>query len=537
MTPKERYQKLEEHLKAENPVLLDIINNYKELDRVGYRTGLLTKEQTYAAQISWWPLISILGTFSAGKSTFINNYTQRPIQSTGNQAVDDKFSVLCYGGSEDVVTLPGLALDADPRFPFYGISKEIEKVEAGEGRRIDHYLQLKTTNSDVLKGKILIDSPGFDADSQRDSTLRITNHIIDMSDLVLVFFDARHPEPGAMRDTLEHLVATTIERKDADKILYILNQIDTAAREDNPEEIIGAWQRAISSKGLVGGNFFTIYAEEAANDFDTEALSERFKRKKDIDLQAIESRMEKVSIQRTYRIAHRLENIVEDIQLNKIPQIDNALSRWRKKVLLTDGIVFGSLIAIVLYSLNFFGVLSTPLSEWPLVQLMQQSMLFGVGFSIAALITIFVIHGFIRHKFARWDSQKLQKTDPQIANALQHNTRFWRGMFPKNPRGWSRRARNKLQNVVKASKQSIQNLNDQFANPSGSAPAPTSATTTSNFDSVATKAKEAKAVNPETEQDNNLKPSAQDAESEAALKSTAENLTQNNIHESNKSQV
>lgn len=29
--------------------------------------------------------------------------------------------------------------------------------------------------------------PGFDADSQRTSTLRLTQHIIDLSDLVLVF--------------------------------------------------------------------------------------------------------------------------------------------------------------------------------------------------------------------------------------------------------------------------------------------------------------------------------------------------------------
>ena len=57
-----------------------------------------------------------------------------------------------------------------------------------------------------LRGKILIDSPGFDADAQRTSTLKITDHIIDLSDLVLVFFDARHPEPGAMSDTLAHLV-------------------------------------------------------------------------------------------------------------------------------------------------------------------------------------------------------------------------------------------------------------------------------------------------------------------------------------------
>lgn len=467
MTPKERYLKLQQHLKEENPVLLDIINTYKELDKVGYKTGLLTKEQSYATQISWWPLISVLGTFSAGKSTFINSYTGKDIQKTGNQAIDDKFTVLCYGGNEEVTTLPGLALDSDPRFPFFGISKEIEKVETGEGRRIDNYLQLKTTNAEVLKGKILIDSPGFDADSQRDSTLRITNHIIEMSDLVLVFFDARHPEPGAMRDTLQHLVATTIGRKDSDKILYILNQIDTAAQEDNPEEIIGSWQRAISSQGLIGGNFYAIYNEASANDFNDEAKAERFKRKKDLDLESIRHRIDKVGIERAYRIAHTMENIVEEISINKIPLIKSAIRSWRRKVIAADIVVFAALFAVLLFGLKTFGAFDMPILEWQIVQLIQKSMVYAVSLSAVAVTIIFTIHWFLRAKLSKWDVARIEKNDPQLANALRHNTRFWRSMFPKEPRGWSKRNRRKLNQVVAASKKAIQKLNDQFANPSG----------------------------------------------------------------------
>ncbi|WEJ62779.1 dynamin family protein [Thiomicrorhabdus lithotrophica] len=467
MTPKERYLKLQQHLTEENPVLLDIINTYKELDKIGYKTGLLKRDESYATQISWWPLISVLGTFSAGKSTFINGYTSKAVQSTGNQAVDDKFTVLCYGGNDEVTTLPGLALDSDPRFPFFGISKEIEKVKTGEGSRIDNYLQLKTTNSAALKGKIIIDSPGFDADSQRDSTLRITNHIIEMSDLVLVFFDARHPEPGAMRDTLEHLVATTINRKDSDKILYILNQIDTAAQEDNPEEVIGSWQRAISSQGLVGGNFYAIYNEESANDFNDSAKAERFKRKKDLDLARINSRIDKVSIERTYRIANAMETIIEDMHAHKIPLIEKAITSWRRKVIAADIAVFTALIIALFFVLKMFGMFNTPFLEWPVFQMMQDSIIYGAGYSAIAVLIIFVIHWFLRAKFSKWDSARIEKTNPQLANALRHNTRFWRGMFPKEPRGWSKRNRRKLSKIVTASKKAIQKLNDQFANPSG----------------------------------------------------------------------
>ncbi len=467
MTPKERYSKLEQHLAEENPVLLDIINNYRELDKIAYKIGLLNKDQSYAEQISWWPLIAILGTFSAGKSTFINSYTDQKVQTTGNQAVDDKFTVLCFGANKEVTTLPGLALDSDPRFPFFGISKQIDKVEEGEGSKINNYLQLKTVNADVLKGKILIDSPGFDADSQRDSTLRITNHIIDMSDLVLVFFDARHPEPGAMRDTLKHLVATTIGRKDSNKVLYILNQIDTAAKEDNPEEVIGSWQRAISSQGLVGGNFYTIYDENAASPISEEALAERFKRKKDSDLQQIQSRMQKVSIERTYRIAHSLEQIIDDIYVDKVPKIEAAIASWRRKVLIADSVIFAVLGVVLFYILQLFGAFETPISEWALSKLMMSSPVWGGIVSALLLMIVFGIHWFVRNKVSAHDAKRLARKELQIANALIHNTRFWRGLFPSAPRGWNNRTRKHLSKIIDAGKRSIQKLNDQFASPSG----------------------------------------------------------------------
>ncbi len=500
MNPKERYLKLEQHLSEENPVLLQIINSFRELDRVGYKTGLLKKDESYASNISWWPLISVLGTFSAGKSTFINSYTGQDIQSTGNQAIDDKFTVVCYGNNPEITTLPGLALDSDPRFPFFGISQEIEKVETGQGSHIDQYLQLKTTHTDALKGKILIDSPGFDADSQRDSTLRLTNHIIDMSDLVLVFFDARHPEPGAMRDTLEHLVSTTIARTDSDKVLYILNQIDTAAKEDNPEEVIGSWQRAISSQGLVGGNFYAIYNEDSANDIDDEALAGRFKRKKDVDMKRIFDRMDGVSTERTYRIANSLEKIAQEIETQKIPRVQKAVRSWRNKVYAADVVIFGGLIAAIVYGLQFFGYFDMSVFDWPLVKIMQQSIVNGVVVSVMALLAIFGIHWLLRSKIAKWDAGRLMKKDPQIATALLHNNRFWRGMSHNKPRGWSGRNRMALERVVDASKNAIQKLNDQFVNPTGK-PSITAEPVITNekvIDADDKPAHEAEVINPST---------------------------------------
>ncbi|MCF8004266.1 MAG: dynamin family protein, partial [Chromatiaceae bacterium] len=236
-----RLNDLESHLEQENPILLSAVQSFRTLDRVAYDMHLLPENKSFASQVPWWPLISVLGTFSAGKSTFINDFLGQTIQRTGNQAVDDRFTVVVYSPETRSHALPGVSLDSDPRFPFYQMSREIERVAGGEGKRIDAYLQLKTSCSDRLRGKILIDSPGFDADAQRDAILSITDHMIDLSDLVLVLFDARHPEPGAMRDTLQHLVVRTKNRADSSKFLHILNQIDTSAKEDNPEDVVAAW--------------------------------------------------------------------------------------------------------------------------------------------------------------------------------------------------------------------------------------------------------------------------------------------------------
>jgi GTPase Era involved in 16S rRNA processing len=453
MMPKERYNKLKEYLSAENPILLDVISKYQHLDKLGHSMGFIKPEETYTSHISWWPMISILGTFSAGKSTFINNYVGKSIQESGNQAIDDKFTVVCYGTNEEPTTLPGLALDADPRFPFYNISEEVNKVDPGEGNRVNLYLQLKTLKSDRLKGKILIDSPGFDADSQRDGILKITDHIVDMSDLVLIFFDARHPEPGAMRDTLKHLVATTMAHRDANKVLYILNQIDTTAKEDNLEDVIGSWQRALSQEGLISGNFYSIYNENVANIIEDKALEERLKGKKDADLEKITERMDKVKIERAYRIIKALEDFSKAMKEEKLPVLQEELQGWSKKVFWSSGVIFAIFVTLFL-SIEIQFDLSATIE------------IFG-GVLSATFIAFLVIHFKIRAFFAKRLAKKWLDKDIAISKAIGHNTRWWYSIWGLNKREWKKGFKRQLNELMEQSRASIQKLNDQFVSPSG----------------------------------------------------------------------
>lgn len=460
-----RLASLEQHLEKENPVLLDAVNNFKLLDDVGYNTGLLQSDDSYSLQIPWWPLISILGTFSAGKSSFINTYLGVKIQKTGNQAVDDKFTVICYGEDSAGKVLPGLALDADLRFPFYKISDEIDKVAEGEGSRIDSYLQLKVSDSEAVNGKIVIDSPGFDADQQRTSTLRITDHIVDLSDLVLVFFDARHPEPGAMQDTLKHLVENTIGRADSNKFLYILNQIDTAAREDNPEDVVSAWQRALSQAGLTAGRFYTIYNEDAALPFPDAELEKRFKSKKDHDLGEIMDRIEQVEVERAYRVVGALEKEAREISQTDIPKVSELMQTWGRRVLISDSIIFGSLLLLILLisiGTGTFTALATLL-----ISLVIEPISAAIFLLVLALVFGFV-HFTIRKKISQRMLRKMKGSgDAMYMSAFELNTRFFRSVFAKTPIGWTGQAKQRVDTVIASANDFVQKLNDQFTNPSG----------------------------------------------------------------------
>jgi len=484
----QRVKKLQVHLQRENPLLLDVVRSFRLLDKVAVRLGIIDPNDSFTTRVPWWPMISILGTFSAGKSTFINAYLQTPLQQTGNQAVDDKFTVICYGGEEPDRVLPGRALDADPRFPFYQMSRELDGVAPGEGQRVDAYMQLKTCQSERLRGKILIDSPGFDADEQRNATLRLTDHIMDLSDIVLVFFDARHPEPGAMQDTLSHLVQNTIGRHDSSKFLFILNQIDNAAREDNPEEVFAAWQRGLAQKGLTAGRFYSIYNTEAAIHIEDPVLRERFESKRDADMAAIEARLNNVEVERAYRIIGVLDQTAKLIENKAVPALRGARVSWHRRVLWIDIIVFGLIGAgLVGFSVQagywqWDGLLPRFTPAWLEPLLARPWLVWFVAGGVTA-IGIY-LHYSLRRIAAQWVAADLARNEKfadireWLLCAFQKNTRFWHFAWYRQPMGWTALTRRRLTRVLNDADRFVQSLNNRFADPSGVRTKPTKAAKT-----------------------------------------------------------
>jgi len=476
MTPAQRIhnriKRLQQQLKRENPILVRVVDQYRELDAIAYKMGLLTTGESYATQISWWPLVSILGTFSAGKSSFINSFLDTNLQDTGNQAVDDRFTVITYSPDSTQRTLPGVALDGDPRFPFYQISEDIENVSAGEGARINSYLQMKADPSPKLKGKILIDSPGFDADEQRKSTLKITDHIIELSDLVLVFFDARHPEPGAMQDTLEHLVRGSQRRNDSNKFIFVLNQIDSSAKEDNLEAVIASWQKALVQSGLSSGDFRILFNKKLATPVEDANVWARYVAKRDADYAKITERIDGISIERVYRVIGSMESLANQIEQHAVPRLRVALQTWKKRVLIWDSMVFFSIISGLIAAsigLDYWqGLLFSP----PWLEFVTASSEILVGIFGVFLIKLTAIHFYIRKKVAKKVTARLNNDESygDLSQAFAKNTVWWRSIFLSNPIGWNLKVQHKLDSIRDAIDVFVQKLNDRFTNPSGLIP-------------------------------------------------------------------
>ncbi|QJE73496.1 hypothetical protein HHL28_10680 [Aerophototrophica crusticola] len=448
----QRLKNLRVHLSAENPDLVPLVDAYSRMDAILRRMRLIGKEETLTNRIGWWPVVSAVGLFSSGKSTLINDLLGQNVQRTGNQAVDDKFTVLCHG--TELRELPGTALDADARFPFHAMGDEIERVAPGEGKMVDRYMSLKTVPSDRLRGLIIVDSPGFDSDKYRDATLRLIDHILDLSDLTLVLFDARKPEPGVMRDTLDKLVARVKDRSDADKFMFILNQIDATSREDNLEEVVGAWQRAMASVGIAGGRFYAVYSEKAA---DGMAVQPRLREIRNRDMQDITRRIQEVPSIRGYRVANGLEAVTKDIREEAVPMLTRAVKRWRSVV---NGVTLAALVAAAALAIVLWAWSAIPVdllfeSPWPSLVILL--LLLGV------LLARHFTGRFMARRIARDLPVSLGGFGLSVRNAFLAATRF--SLFRRGPIGWSRRTDKKLDRIHDIVAAEIRKLNDRFARP------------------------------------------------------------------------
>jgi hypothetical protein len=287
--------RLKKHLSGEqHPILLDVLEGFERLDALAARVGAIGGGESLAKTVRWWPVVSLLGTYSSGKSTFINDLVGMKVQKDGIQAVNDKFTVLCHGPGAEAQTLPGLALAADPRFPFFNIDEKLSRVAGSTGSSVDvsTYIELKACPAPRLRGIVLVDSPGYDADTQREGILTLADQIVEVSDLVLFLFDVHKTERKVIPRTIE-MVSKILQRSDASKVLYVLNRMDEVP-EDDLMDVYSRWKGCLASAGLQAGDTYSFCSPTKAKDG---ARREEWDR----DRAEVYERIGRVNRDRTYR--------------------------------------------------------------------------------------------------------------------------------------------------------------------------------------------------------------------------------------------
>ena len=221
--------------------------------------------------VQWKPLVLVIGNYSAGKSTFINELLGIEVQRTGQAPTDDNFTVLTYLGDDkqknqdsqpknggdqnqhqdqdrdlynydsgddlkdpEVIELDGRTLLGDPSLPF--------KRLKSQGERFLSHFSVKQVKSSVLRNIAIIDTPGMlDSVSENDRGYKyheVLNELATLSDLVLLLFDAH--KAGTVRESYISLRDTLPKSVREDRVLFVLNRVDECQNIDDLIKVYGS---------------------------------------------------------------------------------------------------------------------------------------------------------------------------------------------------------------------------------------------------------------------------------------------------------
>ena len=421
---------LEKLFAANDPVLQKTVKVYQELDELKHEIGLIDTEETTARQVSWWPLISTLGGYSSAKSDFINRYFNINLHSSRH-----KFTVLQYTPQANPVTLPGNALDADHRLPFYQISRDIENVQAGEGSKINSYLELITANSNKLKNRLVIDAPVVNAANENLATAMLRKHVITISDLVLVFTDLFEVEPALISETINDIV----QNQDSNKFIFVVDHSEINIDNFKAQEIAASWQRRLGEFGIFTGQFLVLSQNG--------------------DLSPIDQRLQNLNNDRSYRILGALEKSIRDIDDVVFEEVETALDTWKERCNATTLIVLGFLIMLMLFAEIAMGILDLLLDP-----------ILGPAIVLTVVAILTPIHVMVSRVHAKFIIKQLHKRQKQLnipedlAGLYEKSLSFWRVLLPTtSPVGKNKKNRKRLAAMIEQTKDLVQALNDQFS--------------------------------------------------------------------------
>ena len=185
------------------------------------------------ASLKWKPLVLIIGNYSSGKSTFINEVLGRDVQRTGQAPTDDSFTVLAGASPEESgKVIPGSSVIRDESLPFQPLRHF--------GESLTSHFSMKLVYSPVLENIAIIDTPGMlDSVTEKDrgyDYLGVIGELARLSDLIVLMFDPH--KAGTIKETYQVIRSTLPGSAGEDRVRYVLNRIDEC---DNITDLLRAY--------------------------------------------------------------------------------------------------------------------------------------------------------------------------------------------------------------------------------------------------------------------------------------------------------
>ncbi|WP_341327514.1 hypothetical protein [Methylotuvimicrobium sp. KM2] len=437
-TPGKQLLNIEKHFVDNNPVLLDAAKVFHELDQLEFDLGLIGADETTASQHSWWPIISVIGGSSQASSRFINQYLNANQSLAGIQSSNHKFTVLQHNSQNHAVTLPGAALDLDHRLPFYRISRKLEREIQGEGKNVNAYLELKTVNNERLKGKLIIESPNFGIEAPVNPiTKLLTRHIVEISDLVLVFCDVFDSE----LHSLTGLSQSIAEQQDSNKFVYVIDHATANA------EVIKSWQKRLAELGIKTGQFVVLSSQaNLADPQNKESMG------------IIDERIENLNHYRSYRILQALEQNIRDVGEVVMPEVKQAIELWKERAHFSSLLILGSIVMLMLFAeiqMGFFAILFDPIVG-PLALVGLIAFMAPLHITISKLQAKLIV-GRLEER------QKELHLLENLAEWFEKSLTNTHMLLPINtPVGWNKKTKLRLAKLSEKAKELVIALNDGF---------------------------------------------------------------------------
>ena len=267
------------------------------------------------AALKWKPIVLIIGNYSSGKSTLINELLGQEVQRTGQAPTDDSFTIITSDPGMDNVETPGSTIVNDARLPFQHFR--------GFGEKLISHICMKQVNSPEVENMAIIDSPGMiDATSEKDrgyDYMKVLGEFAKMADLIVLMFDSH--KAGTIKESYDTIRTTLPEKSGEHRIVFVMSRIDECDHLSDFTRSYGTlcWNMSQMTGRKDIPHIYLTYAPSAV---DPSTLAEGWPQERD-------QLIEKIKRAPGFRINHILEDI--DRQLNELQIVAEAVAEFIRR--------------------------------------------------------------------------------------------------------------------------------------------------------------------------------------------------------------